>query len=96
MQVQGLVVNLRLRGMHEAADLGLRLAQENRSAWRLFLPPWIVLCAIALCYPGSNGWVPVGVPTAYALRALNLPKSSGFGVTTPASILEATAPPQQK
>ncbi len=58
MQVQGLVVNLRLRGMHEAADLGLRLAQENRSAWRLFLPPWIVLCAIALCYPGSNGWVP--------------------------------------
>ena len=54
MQVQGLVVNLRLRGMHEAADLGLRLAQQNRSAWRLFLPPWIVLCLVALCYPGSN------------------------------------------
>lgn len=58
MKVQALVVNLRLRGMHEAADLGLRLAQANGSAWRLFLPPWIGLSLIALCYPGNDGWVP--------------------------------------
>lgn len=57
MQVQGLVVNLRLRGMHEAADLGLRLAQANGSAWRLFLPLWAAFCVAALCFPGAQ-WVP--------------------------------------
>lgn len=60
MQVQALSVNLRLRGMHDAADLGLRLAQVHaRQAWGLFLPLWALLSLAALSYPGPQRWMPL-------------------------------------
>jgi hypothetical protein len=42
-----------------------------------------------------NGWSPVGVPTADALKALGVPKNSGRGYMTPGHVVEATAPPQR-
>jgi hypothetical protein len=60
VQVQALAVNLRLRGMHDAADLGLRLAQVHaRQAWGLFLPLWGLLSLAALSYPGGQDWLPL-------------------------------------
>ena len=39
-----------------------------------------------------KGYKPVGVPTAYSLRDLGVRKNSGYAATSPARVVEATAP----
>ncbi len=45
-------------------------------------------------FQSRNGWNPNGNPTADALKALGVPKTSGRPLMTPARMLEATAPPR--
>jgi hypothetical protein len=45
-------------------------------------------------FQSRNGWNANGNPTAESLKALGVPKNSGRSLSTPARVVEATAPPQ--
>lgn len=59
MQVDALALTLRPRSMFEASDLGVRLVQTHAaSAWRTFLPLYLVVVAFALATVEIAGWLP--------------------------------------
>jgi hypothetical protein len=59
MQIDTVTLNLRPRSMFEAADLGVRLVQAHaRSVWRVFVPVWLAVMALALSSAAWGTWLP--------------------------------------
>lgn len=60
MRIDTIAVRLRMRGAHEASDLGVRLCQEQwRSVYGCFLLPGIPAMALCLATFEISAWLPM-------------------------------------